>query len=200
MNWTWILLLALLFLGGVTYWFITQSKQYREQAKGRCIVFRPTHGGDLEWQIVKLKGAEITIPIIDPDSPKEKKGTCVINKATMFNLQYPIGTGWPPAFMRATIKAVMIPEGSAVAWSPFEKGPVMDEQTLNAMKTSKVIQDLVQTGYEHFYKKTEGVVGSLKPSHLVWAVIAIFVGLLGCGYGIYMIIQEQSKFSSWMGL
>ena len=201
MNPWLILMLVVVVLGGGLWWVVSQSRYYQRRADNNCLVFRPTFGGDLVWMILPLKGNEVHIPLYeDADHPRRRSGVCVIKKSAMFNMQYPIGTGWPPTFMRTTIKAVMIPEGSGAAWAPFDDQPVLSDETIAAMKKHKFLIDLVQVGYDQFQRRVQTVAGSVKSSHLMIAVIVIMLGLAGCGYGIYMLIQKQAEFATWMGM
>ncbi len=200
MNPWLILALVVVFGGGIGYWFYSQTKQFREEAKDQCIVFMPTHGGDLRWKIVPIEGDEVSVP--KDWGAKVKKGekadVIKIGRSAMFNMPYPIGVGWPPDFMRATIKATICAEDSGLAWDPFASAPVIARDIINAIKKEQFIQNAIDTGFREHRRPEKSAVGQVKTSHLWILGVSLFIGLCAVGYVAYMAWQAiQANNSMW---
>jgi len=202
MNPWLILALVVVFGGGIGYWFYSQTKQFRAESKDMCIVLMPTHGGDMKWKILPIEGDEVKVPKNWEQKPKrgDKSDVIKIGRSAMFNMPYPIGAGWPPDFMRATIKCTICAEGSGLAWDPFATTPVVARDVINSVKLAQFLQNAIDTGYRENAGKQKTPVSQVKTSHLWILGVSLFVSLSAVGYVAYMAWQAILANNSMWGV
>lgn len=141
---------------------------------------------------------------VDGDTVGVKKrdgttGSYQLGEGVTFDMLWPPGGWWPPKFMRATVRSMVIAEGNAEPYRPWATEPLITDEQLNRAKTQGALHALIGKAEAQFGGKLATKLG-LSPWVVYTGLIVISIlALVGLIMG-YMAWSGTEKVVSGFGL
>lgn len=176
------MLLGIIFVVSVIYMFRTM-KNIRDAVAGQTYVTVLKKGGGRESLLCENQGEFAMVP-----KWLHTEGMVALAPDATFDMLYPEGPGWPPKFMRATVRSLVMAEGNPEPWHPYREDPILNDEVIARLKQSKVVEAFVRKGEREF----GGVAGKLgiRP-----VVLYIGLGVIG----ILCLISVIMGYMAWSG-
>jgi len=188
MSFLWIILIMLVLFGlGWLGWLLWTARSIKKIVANKVYVTRLLSSGDRVELLGELDGNTVRIPTGEGSAHSEPKyASVILTPKNTFNMLYPPGPGWPPPWVRATVRSTVVQGDVGKGWEPFEEGPTgASGEEIEAIKKEAAIRGLIREGEAEF--SGDGLERfPIKPRYfwlaigvlLILALVAAVVGLM----------------------
>lgn len=170
------------------------ARNIKEAVEGKVYVTMLKKSGNRVDELYPVDGDSVDVP-----KPDGSKGSIVLGEGATSNMLYPTGGWWPPKFMRATVRSIVVAEDNGEPYHPFREEPLVSDEQINRMKTQGTLRAMLHGAEQQFGGRVAAMLG-LRPwvVYVGLAVIAV-LSLVGLILG-YMSWSGTEKVVDGFGL
>lgn len=170
------------------------AKNIKEAVEDKVYVTMLRKSGSRTEELYPVDG-----DTVDVKKPNGTTGSYQLGEGVTFDMLYPPGGWWPPKFMRATVRSMVLAEGNAEPYRPFATEPLISDEQLNRAKTQGALHALIGKAEAQFGGKVAAKLG-MRPWVVYTGLIVISIlTLVGLIMG-YMAWSGTEKVVSGFGL
>ena len=149
----WLVLLIAIVGFGLFWlgWLLWLARNNKKIVANKIYVTLLYKSGDRKEVLLAYDAGTVDVPKGFKGNPggEEAEGSIMLSPDNTFNMLYPPGPGWPPMFVRATVRSTVVGEGHGKGWEPFntEFQGATDEE-INTIKKQSFTLAAIHKRYE----------------------------------------------------